>query len=254
MAELHSDLGHSTSDRVVVRGRDLAGTILGHQSFPWGVFLHLTGREPTPGEEAVLDALLLTLMEHGLTPSALVTRLTHLGAPEALQGAVAAGLLGLGDVFGGSAEAAAAMLRRARELDGDDPAAAIVTELREGRRTVPGIGHPVHTPVDPRAERLWEIAAEHGLDGWYVETMQRVASVASERIGRSLPVNATGAIGALCCELGLPAGSERGLAIIGRAAGLVAHVLEEQEEPIAREVWIRTEREITANALAEEEH
>lgn len=249
MAELRSALGFSTPERVVVRGRDLAEELLGRRSFTWGVFVHLTGREPHPGEEAVLDALLLTLMEHGLTPSVLAARLTHLGAPEALQGAVAAGLLGLGDVFGGSAETAAAMLREARELDDEDPASAVVTRLRDEGRRIPGIGHPVHAPVDPRAERLWEVAAEHGLDGWYVMTMQRVATVASERIGRSLPVNATGAIGALCCELALPAGSERGLAIIGRSAGLVGHVLEEQEEPIAREVWLRAEREVTSNAL-----
>lgn len=249
MSDIRSDLGYSTADRVVVRGRDLAQDMLGRRSFSWAVFLHWTGREPSVGEEQLFDALLMTLMEHGPTPSALVARLTHLGSPEALQGAVAAGLLGLGDVFGGSAEAAASMLRRARALGGDDPATAVVAELRAGGRAIPGVGHPVHHPVDPRAQRLWELAAEHGLDGWYVQTMQRVSEVATESIGRPLPVNATGAVGALCCELQLPDGSERGLALVGRAAGLVGHVLEEAENPIAREIWRDTEREITSNAV-----
>ncbi len=251
MAELRSDLGWSTPDQVLVRGRDLAADVLGRRSFAWTTFLHLTGREPTAGQEAVFDALLVTLLEHGLTPSAMVARLTHLGAPEALQGAVAAGLLGLGDVFGGSAEAVSAMLREARADGGDDPADRGVASRRAARRPVPGIGHPVHDPVDPRAERLWALAAEHGLDGWYVQTMKQIGEAASRAIGRHLPVNATGAIGALACELDLPAGSERGLALIGRAAGLVGHVLEEQTTPIAREMWVRAEREVTQHALEE---
>lgn len=251
MAELRSDLGWSTADRVTVRGRDLAEEVLGHHSFGWVTFLHMTGREPTDGQVAVFDALLITLLEHGLTPSAMVARLTHLGAPESLQSAVAAGLLGLGDVFGGSAEPVARMLREAKQLQGSgqDVAQAVVDRLREQRRPIPGVGHPVHRPVDPRAERLWQLAREHELHGWYATTMQEIATAASEATGRSLPANATGAIGALACELDLPEGSERGLALIGRAAGLVGHVLEEQQTPMAREIWMRAEGEVTENAL-----
>lgn len=248
MAELRSELGWSTSDQVVVRGHDLAREVLGRRSFAWVTFWHMTGRQPTPSQEAVFDALLVTLLEHGPTPSAIVARLTHLGAPEALQGAVAAGLLGLGDVFGGSGEAVAQMLRDLRHRETGDPVVELITDLRASGRAVPGIGHPVHRPVDPRAERLWELAHEHDLYGWYAATMQRIAEVASAVTGRQLPVNATGAIGALACELDLPSGSERGLALIGRAAGLVGHVLEEQRSPIAREIWSRTAREITENA------
>ena len=246
MAELRSDLGWSTPSTVRVRGKDLSDEILGVRSFSWMTFFHLTGREPADGEAAVFDALLVTLLEHGPTPSALVARLTHLGAPESLQGAVAAGLLGLGNVFGGSAEAVAAMLRDAREKGSS--AEEVVAHWKEARRPVPGIGHPVHRPQDPRAQRLWKIASEHGFEGWYVPMMKDIAAVASERSGRALPVNATGAIGALACELDLPPGSERGLALIGRAAGLVGHVLEEQRQPLAREIWMRAEHEITTYA------
>lgn len=253
MGELRSDLGWSTPERVTVRGRDLAQEVLGHRSFAWLTFLHMTGREPTDGQVAVFDALLITLLEHGLTPSAMVARLTHLGAPESLQGAVAAGLLGLGDVFGGSAEAVARMLRGARQLADQEPgegvARIVVARMREARQPIPGVGHPVHRPVDPRAQRLWQLATEHSLHGWYATTMQQIAAVASEATGRSLPANATGAIGALACELDLPAGAERGLALIGRAAGLVGHVLEEQRTPIAREIWMRAEGEVTDNAV-----
>lgn len=247
MGELRSDLGWSTPSTVRVRGKDLSDELLGVRSFSWVTFFHMTGREPSDDEVAVFDALLVTLLEHGPTPSAMVARLTHLGAPEALQGAVAAGLLGLGNVFGGSAEVVASMLRDAHEKERS--AADVVSGLRETRQPVPGIGHPVHRPLDPRAERLWAIAVTHEHDGWFVQTMKDIAAVATERTGRDLPVNATGAIGALACELDLPPGSERGLVLIGRAAGLVGHVLEEQRHPLAREIWMRAEREMTADAV-----
>jgi citrate synthase len=200
----------------------------------------------------VFEPLLITLLEHGLTPSALATRLTVLGAPESLQGAVAAGLLGLGDVFGGAAEKAAAMLRKALgdmagDIDIDALARDVVADYQSRKAPIPGIGHPVHTPVDPRTERLWEIAAENGLNGLHMALMRAISTEAETEIGRALPVNATGAIGALCCELDLPAGAERGLAVSARAAGLVGHIVEESQNPIAGAIWRQAEAEFNTS-------
>ena len=141
-APIRSEMGFSTEDRVVVRGLDLPSRILGHLDLGAMAFLEITGRVPNEGEARVFNALLVTLVEHGMTPQAMAARLVYLGAPEALQGAVAAGLLGMGSVFGGGAEAAARMLQEAAS-SGED-AAAIVARHREARRPVPGIGHPIH--------------------------------------------------------------------------------------------------------------
>ena len=249
-APIRSAMGFSTEDRVVVRGLDLPSRILGHLDLGAMAFLEITGRVPTEGEARVFNALLVTLVEHGMTPQAMAARLVYLGAPEALQGAVAAGLLGMGSVFGGGAEAAARMLQDAATI-GED-AAAIVARHREARRPVPGIGHPIHKPEDPRTARLFEIAAEHGFGGRHVTLMQQVAAEAGTRLKRPMPVNATGAIGAIMTEMGFDWRLCRGVAVIGRAVGLVGHIAEELRNPIARSLWERTEAEVTAAALEEE--
>ncbi len=119
--KLKSELGWSTADRIVVRGRDLVQDLIGEVSLGDVAFLELKGRLPTRQESIVFNAIVVTLVEHGMTPSAIAARLTYFGAPESLQGAVAAGLLGMGDRFGGSAEDAARMLQAA--LEGADPGA-----------------------------------------------------------------------------------------------------------------------------------
>lgn len=249
---IRSDIAWSTPDRITVRGLDLPDEILGHFSLADFSFLQLTGRRPTPEQSRVYDALLITLVEHGLTPSALAARLTYAGAPEALQAAVAAGLCGLGSVFVGSTEGAARMLTDAlADDDGtadlDAVAEEIVAGFRARREPVPGIGHPFHKPVDPRAPRLFEIAAENGLSGRHVDLVQRVAAAGGRATGRDLPCNATGAIGALTCELGLPTRAVRGLGVMARAIGLVGHILEEGERPMAVELWRRADDEASAH-------
>ncbi len=249
-APIRSEMGFSTEDRVVVRGLDLPSRILGHLDLGAMAFLDITGRVPSEGEARVFNALLVTLVEHGMTPQAMAARLVYLGAPEALQGAVAAGLLGMGSVFGGGAEAAARMLQEAA-TSGED-AAAIVARHRQARRPVPGIGHPIHKPEDPRTARLFEIAAEHGFAGRHVALMQAVAAEAAARLKRPMPINATGAIGAIMTEMGFDWRLCRGVAVIGRAVGLVGHIAEELRNPIARALWERTEAEVTAAALEAE--
>ena len=243
--KLRSELGWSTADRIVVRGKDLPREILGHMNLGDMAFLELTGRAPSANESKLFNAMVVTLVEHGITPSALAARLTYLGAPEAMQAAVAAGLCGLGSVFVGSTEGCAKMLFE--EIP--DPKAMIdlgkaAKRIAAERKRIPGIGHPVHKPTDPRTPRLFEIARECGFYGKYCELMERIAAE------KKLPLNATGAIGALACEMGFDWKVCRGLGVMARAVGLVGHILEESRQPIAQEVWFRTEDEATRHLRA----
>ncbi len=246
---LRTDMGWSTRDRITVRGLDLPGDILGKVNLGDMAYLELTGRLPTPAEATVFNAIVVTLVEHGLTPSALVARMTYIGAPEAMQAAVAAGLCGLGSVFVGSTEGAARMLQEAQR-DGaslESIAKDTVAAFRGRGEIIPGIGHPIHKPIDPRTPRLFEIAADNGFSGSHVALMEAIAREAERVYERPLPVNATGAIGAIASELGLSWKICRGLGVIARAIGLVGHILEEMKQPMALEVWLRVEHEATAH-------
>lgn len=249
---IRSDIGWSTPDRITIRGRSLPDEILGHMNLGDFSYFQLTGKAPTPQQSAVFNAIVITLVEHGLTPSALAARLTYAGAPESLQAAVAAGLCGLGTVFVGTMEGATKLLYEALPPDSPDAdidalARDIVAKFRSEKRVIPGIGHPIHKPVDPRAERLFEIAAQNGMSGRYVELMRTVQQEAERASGKVLPLNATGAIGAICCEFGFPWRIIRGFGVMARAIGLVGHLLEESENPIALEIWRRAEEEASAH-------
>ncbi|MGA8924050.1 MAG: citryl-CoA lyase [Candidatus Dormiibacterota bacterium] len=249
---IKSDLGSSTADKITVRGLDLANDIIGKVSLGDLAFLELKGRLPTPQESLVFNAIAVTLVEHGMTPSAIAARLTYFGAPESVQGAVAAGLLGLGDRFGGSIEGAARALQEGLEGARKDAdlrtiAGEIVKTYQTKKQVIPGLGHPIHKPVDPRTPALFAVAAANGLSGRYVELMELIAEEAGVAFGRQLPVNATGAIAALASELGIPWRVTRGLAVMARAIGLVAHIQEEIEAPTASEIWSRVEDETSGH-------
>jgi len=233
---LKSDLGWSTVDRIVVRGKDLPGEILGRLNLGDMAFLELTGRAPSAEESKIFNAMVVTLVEHGVTPSALVARLTYLGAPEALQAAVAGGLLGLGSVFVGSMEGVAKLCTEAFASGEAD-----VQKIIAAHKRIPGLGHPLHKPIDPRTVRLFEIARETGHYGKYCRLMEQIAHE------RKLTLNATGAIGALACELGLDWKVVRGLGVMARAIGLVGHILEETRDPMAEEIWLRIDDEASAH-------
>lgn len=250
--EIRTDIGWSDPESITLFGRDFPSEILGRLNLGDMGFLELTGRFPHERESRMFNAMVVTLVEHGVTPSALVARLTYLGAPESLQGAVAAGLNGLGTVFVGSIEGAAKLLYEAMpepDTGADLPAlaATAVERYRREKRIVPGIGHPIHKPIDPRTPRLMEIARETGFDGPYLKLIAAVADAAQRASGKALPVNATGAIGALCCEMGFDWKICRGLGVMARAVGLVGHILEESRRPMAAEVWHRIEDEATAH-------
>jgi len=249
---LKSRLGRSTTDQIFVRGHDLAADLIGKVSLGDVAFLELKGRLPSTQESVMFNALVVTLVEHGLTPSTIAARLTYFGAPESLQAAVAAGLLGMGDRFGGSIEQAARILQDAPP-DGDlrGIARQIVGSHRASKQVIPGIGHPVHKPADPRATRLFELASANGFSGRHVALMQLIAEEATSAYGRDLPVNATGAIAAIATEMDFPWRITRGLAVMARAIGLVAHVQEEMDEPMAAEIWSRSENEASSEMPAD---
>jgi citrate synthase len=229
-----TSLCHATADDIVVRGRSLPRELIGKLTFTEMIYFELTGREPSPAQRAVLDACLVTLMEHGLTPSAIATRLTYGSAPEAMQGAVAAGLLGVGSTFVGSTEGCAELL--ARIVAAADPRAEAAAIARANRR-VPGFGHPLHEPVDPRTVALLALARAQGLFGAHCAALEYLSAAVDAVAGRSLVVNATAAVAALIADAALPIEILRGIALISRCAGLVGHIREEQQTPAMRALW-----------------
>jgi citrate synthase len=250
--EIRSDIGWSDAGSITLFGKDFVNDILGNINLGDMGFLELTGRLPNANESRMFNAMVVTLVEHGITPSALAARLTYLGAPESLQGAVAAGLNGLGTVFVGTIEGAAKLLMETMpQPDPQADFAALAEPVAEAytsqKRIIPGIGHPIHKPIDPRTPRLMQLAAETGFDGPYVKLMLAIAKAAEAQSGKVLPVNATGAIGALCCEMGFDGKICRGLGVMARAVGLVGHILEESRNPMAAEVWHTIEAQATAH-------
>ena len=235
-----TSIGHSTVNSIEVCGYDLTGELMGEVDFAAVFFLLISGRTPEPGESRLFNAILVALADHGLTPSALAARLTYTGAPEAVQGAVAAGLLGAGAVFLGVFEDAGRMLRAqspTEDSDLDVLADRIVADHR-GRR-VPGLGHPTHVDGDPRTARLVQIAEQEGLLGPHTRLMLRVQA----RSGKPLPLNAGGVSGALLCDLGIDSAALRGVALVARSAGLVGHLVEESLVPLVRWLWDNADRE-----------
>jgi len=235
MADMTTHIATSTADGITVRGHDLVNELVGRLTFTEMFYFLVCGRMPTKAECRVLDACLVTLMEHGFTPASLISRLVHDSVPEEIQVAVASGLLAVGSVFAGTMEGCARILQRGVGVeDPDRYCAQVVEEHRAAKKPVPGFGHAFHKPDDPRTPRLLSIAAEEGLSGKYVDLLQRLAVAVDRAAGRHLTINATGAIGALLLEIGIPPEVCRGVAVVSRSGGLVGHILEEQRTRSAR--------------------
>jgi len=232
---LTTELCHATVDSIHIRGRNLCTELIGQLTFTQMLFFDILGRLPTRKEILVLDAVFVTLMEHGLAPSAIVTRLTYASAPEALQGAVAAGLLGAGSVMLGTLEGSAELLIEiVSSKDGIESAARkIALAYKAAGKPVSGFGHPSHKPDDPRTVHLFALAREWQLPGAHVAAANALSRAVDDVFGKHLTMNASLACGALLAEIGMPLQIVRGFAIITRAAGLIAHIYEEQRNPIA---------------------
>lgn len=236
-----------TNEDIFIRDRSLCRDLIGKLSFTEMIYFQILGRMPTSAQTAVVDACLVTLMEHGLTPSALATRLIYSSAPEAMQAGVAAGLMGVGSVFVGTMEGCAALLVEILAAPEGVAAAArrVAEEHRAARRPLPGFGHHMHKPDDPRSLRLFEVARGQGVAGRHVEAVLALSAAIDAVYGKHITINATGAIAACLGDCGVPPEILRGFALITRCAGLVGHVHEEQHKPAMRVIWETAEHAVT---------
>jgi citrate synthase len=247
-----TSLGTSTADEIQLLGQDLTADLMGKVGFGELAFWLVTLRRPTPSETRVFEAVLVALADHGFTPTAIAARLTYLSAPDSLQGALAAGLLGGGSRFLGVTEDCGGYLHEVLgehegELPTDDAgwdelARAAVIRTREAKRLVPGLGHPVHKVQDPRTPVLIAIAEEEGLRGPHLRLFEAIGRVHEEVLGRRLPLNGAGVCGAALADLGLPVELLRGFALLARAAGLLGQLAEERRRPIGMDAYLTVDR------------
>ena len=254
MAQPTTRIAHHTAEAITIRGADLVNDLIGQLTFTEMMYFQLLGERPTAGQTRILDAVLVTLMEHGITPSSIVSRLIYDSCPEAVQAAVAAGLLGVGSTFIGTMEGCAANLEEilgdskdaANGVDGEAARAKVIAaRVRAAKLPIPGFGHPHHKPDDPRSPRLLAVAADAGVPGRHIRALRLLAKEVDAAWGRHLTINATGAVAALLGEIGVPVGVMRGIAVVSRAAGLVGHIREEQMDPSARHIWNTVSEHIT---------
>ncbi len=232
-----SHISQAYPDRVEVRGRDLSGDLMGRVTFTDYFHLLLTGREATEDQRFFLDLLLVAIAEHGMMPTNVAARMTLAADPGSLQGAVAAGILGAGPVVLGTSEECARLLEdaQAKVAEGAEPAVvatAIASAIRTSGEKVPGFGHPVHRPLDPRAERILALADERGMSGPHVLLAQALREAVAEVWGKPLPMNVSLPIAAVMLDLGYSTAHVKAVPILARTAGLLAHLAEEQENPI----------------------
>ncbi len=252
MTSYPTSLGTSTPDEIRLLGQDLTADLMGEVGFGELAFWLVAMRRPTPSETRVFEAVLVALADHGFTPTAIAARLTYLSAPDSLQGALAAGLLGGGSRFLGVTEDCGAFLDAVVTDLGEDPpqtddewdavALAAVRRTAEAGRYVPGLGHPVHKGGDPRTPVLLAIAEEEGLRGPHLRLFEAVGRVHEEVLGRRLPLNGAGVCGAALADLGLPVEMLRGFALLARAAGLLGQLAEERRRPIGMDVYLSVDR------------
>jgi len=250
-ATFRTGIGASEADSIMLLGHDLATDLLGKISFGELAYWLLTNRRPSDGQRAMFEAVLVALADHGFTPTAIATRVTLLSAPESVQGALAAGLLGGGSRFLGVTEDAAEFLDSVisalhtmpvGDAGWDAVALDAVAAQRAGRRFVPGLGHPVHKHGDPRTPVLLALAREHGQYGPHLALFEAIGRVHAGVLGRSLPLNGAGVCGAVLADIEIPLGIIRGVALLARCAGLLGHIAEEQRDPIAMDIYTTVDR------------
>ena len=236
-------VGNLDADHIRLLGQDVAADLMGKVGFGELAFWLVTLRRPPVVR--VFEAVLIALADHGFTPTAIAARLTYLSAPDSLQGALAAGLLGGGSRFLGVTEDCGQYLNEVLEaqdeLPSDDAgwdalALEAVRATKAAGRFVPGLGHPVHKAGDPRTPVLIAIAQEEGLYGPHLRLFSAIGRVHDQVLGRTLPLNGAGVCGAALADLGLPVDLLRGFAL-ARTAGLLGQLAEEQRRPIGMDVY-----------------
>lgn len=247
-------IGTSTTDRIELLGLDLADDVLGKVSFGELAYWLATKRRPTAGQLRVFEAALVSLADHGYTPTAIAARMTYYSAPDSIQGAIASGLLGGGSRFLGVTEDTGQYLAAIVQGLDDAPATdegwdavareAVKAAKDEGRK-VPGIGHPVHKQGDPRTPVMFRIARESEVYGPHLALFEAIGRVHPEILGRTLPLNGAGVAGAALADAGLPLGLLRGFALLARTAGLIGHLAEEQQNPVGPSIYYEVDRNAT---------
>jgi citrate synthase len=257
-----TSLGVSDATTIRLLGHDLAGELMGQVGFGELALWMLARRRPSAGEVRVFEAVLVALADHGFTPTAIAARLTYVSAPDSLQGALAAGLLGGGSRFLGVTEDCARFL--AGELAGidglpsdeagwDAVALQAVRRVRAAGRFVPGLGHPVHKELDPRTPALIAIATEEGTRGPHLQLFEAIGRVHPEVLGRRLPLNGAGVCGAALADLRLPVDLLRGVSLLARSAGLLGQLAEERAHPLGMEMYLDVEHHAVEVPLEETE-
>lgn len=232
--KLETKIGTSTTDRIFVHGYDLTEDLIGQITLADMAYLGAAHRKPSTAESKMLNACMVAICEHGFTPSSLSARLTYLGAPEAVQAAVAAGLLGAGSVYLGAMEYVAQMLQEGiekygKEADAKKIADCVIREREEKGQFLPGFGHPVHRPVDPRTPKLFSLAEDLGFYGLHCQVMNEIHQQFCEKKGKLITLNVAGAIGSVMSDMGLHYAVMKSFAIAARAVGLIGHIVEEIE-------------------------
>jgi citrate synthase len=243
MKQPHTELCRCTETAIYYGDDNLVESLLGRASFV-DVFLKQTFRRPfSEAERRLIDAVLVILMEHGMTPSAISARMVYSSSPENLQAGVAAGLLAVGSRFVGTMEDAAALLEKiVLAEDGSAEAKRVVQALRAQGVPVPGFGHHLHKPDDPRAVALLQLAQDLGVAGRFTEALRLLAREVDASARKHITINATGAVAAVLGDMKVPANLMRAFAVLSRAAGLIAHIAEEQHDPSGRYIWDLVDR------------
>ena len=255
MSEEHvypTGIGTSTSDSIKLLGQDLAEDVLGQVGFGELAYWLATKRRPTPGQLRMFEAVLVSLADHGYTPTAIAARMTYYSAPDSIQGAIAAGLLGGGSRFLGVTEDTGTFLAEriaalgdTSEFSADDWDAAardVIASAKAAGKRIPGLGHPVHKEGDPRTPVMFRIAREEGVFGPHLALFEAIGRVHPEMLGRALPLNGAGVAGAALADAGLPLGLLRGFALLARTAGLIGHLAEEQQNPVGPAIYTEVDR------------
>ncbi len=229
-----TSISTATPEAITVRNFDLVNDLMGQLSFTEYFYLLTTGRRPTSDQTFFLDLLLVSIAEHGLVPTNQTARMTYAADPDFLQGAVAAGLLGCGKVILGTTEIAGAFLLETHRRidDGGEDLDSIVSKMQEEGRRIPGFGHPLHKPVDPRAQRILSLADERGIAGTYVSLARDIEEAVTRLWPKPLPMNVSFAIPAVLLDLDFPVAVLKAIPILARTASLLAHLAEESETPI----------------------
>ena len=235
----HSGITRIQPNKVAVRGYDIA-ELMGHVSFGAAVYLILTGELPSPAIARLMDAILVSSIDHGATPPSALSARNVASTGATLSASVAAGIMSINRHHGGAIEDCARQLkaiadRAARDsISLEEAATRTLRTMSEAGERMSGFGHRVHTK-DPRTARLFELAREAGVDGVHMQAARAVEKAFADA-KKSLPINVDGAIGAILADLGMNPAAFNGIFMIARTPGLIAHVIEEQtrERPMRR--------------------